>query len=115
MDEAYFWVALEFRLCGEFAGMSERRYQYFWCDGFNPCDYILDGATPRITGRAWICNGPRQAEWEFDLFLPHAVCSIEEIDWASLLPPKDMTRWMCFDETRLRIEIEPTVAVPDIV
>src|SRR5262249_12120673 len=85
MDEKSFWVSLEFRLCGEFAGLPERRYQYFWCDGFIPRDYLLDDPRPRITGTAWICNGPAQNEWDFALLLPRAFGSREEIDWASLL------------------------------
>ena len=113
MGEADFWVSLEFRLCGEFAGLPERRYQYFWCDGFIPSDYLLDGPSPRITGRCWVCNGPRQDEWQFALLLPRSFGSREEIDWASLLPPPNVTRWMAFDESRQYIEIEPAVAVPD--
>jgi hypothetical protein len=114
MDEADFWVSLEFRLCGEFAGLPERRYQYFWCDGFVPGQYQLDGPSPRITGRCRICNGRRQAEWEFALLLPRPVGSREEIDWASLLPPPNVTRWMAFDEGRRYIEIEPAAGVPDL-
>jgi hypothetical protein len=114
MSEADFWASLEFRLCHEFAGLPERRYQYFWCDGFIPSEYVLDGPSPRITGRCWICNGPRQAEWDFALLLPGPVGSREEIDWASLLPPWNVTRWMAFDEGRRYIEIEPAVAVPDL-
>ena len=113
MGEADFWVSLEFRLCHEFAGLPERRYQYFWCDGFVPNESVLDGPSPRIMGRCWICNGPQQAEWEFVLLLPGPVRSREEIDWASLLPPHNVTRWMAFDEDRRYIEIEPAVAVPD--
>ncbi len=48
MDEKSFWVSLEFRLCGEFAGLPERRYCYFWCDGFIPGHYLLDD--PRAEG-----------------------------------------------------------------
>lgn len=114
MDEKSFWVSLEFRLCHEFAGLPERRYQYFWCDGFIPSEYQLDGPSPRITGRCWICNGPAQAEWDFALLLPQALRSCDEIDWAALLPPRDVTRWMAFDEGRRYIEIEPAVAVPDL-
>ena len=36
MGEDDFRVSLEFRLCHEFAGLPERRYHYFWCDGFVP-------------------------------------------------------------------------------
>jgi hypothetical protein len=114
MGEADFWVSLEYCLCDEFAGLPERRYQYFWCDGFIPGGYHLGGPSPRITGQCWICNGPRQAEWAFALLLPRPFGSREEIDWASLLPPKDVTRWMAFDEGRRCIEIEPAVAVPDL-
>jgi hypothetical protein len=114
VDEKYFWGSLEFRLCREFAGLPERRYQYFWCDGFVPREYILDGPSPRITGQCWICNGPRQAEWEFVLLLPRSYGSREAIDWASLHPAENTTRWMSFDEGRKYIEIEPAVAVPDL-
>jgi hypothetical protein len=114
MDEVYFWGSLEFRLCREFAGLSERRFQYFWCDGFAPQVYDLDGPSPRITGRCWICNGPDQTEWDFALILPGPVGSRDEIDWAALHPAENVTRWMSFDEGRRFIEIEPAVAVPDL-
>ena len=114
VDENSFWVSLEFRLCHEFMGLPERRYHYFWCDRFIPSQYVLDGPSPRITGRCWICNGPRQAEWEFALLLPRPFGSREEIDWASLLSPSNVTRWMAFDECYRYIEIEPAVAVPDL-
>lgn len=114
MDEAYFWGSLEFRLCREFAGLPQRRHQYFWCDGFAPSEYILDGPSPRITGRCWICNGPKQAEWDFALLLPGPVRSRDEINWAALHPAENVTRWMSFDEDRRYIEIEPAVAVPDL-
>jgi hypothetical protein len=113
MDEASFWGSLEYRLCREFAGLPERRYQYFWCDGFIPRNYVLDGLSPRITGQCWICNGNNQ-EWEFTLLLPAPVGSREEIDWAALHPPENVTRWMSFNEERRYIEIEPAVAVPDL-
>jgi hypothetical protein len=114
VDEREFWVCLEFRLCGEFKGLPDRRYQYFWCDGFLPNDYILESPLPRITGKCWICNGPSQINWGFTLLLPSTVISREEIDWAALLPPKNVTRWMSFDERRRYIEIEPAAAVPDL-
>jgi hypothetical protein len=114
MSEADFWVSLEYRLCSEFAGMPERRLQHLWCDGFIPSQYQLNDSRPRITGKAWICNGPLQDEWDFALLLPGPAQSPEEIDWASLLPPENVTRWMALDEGRRYIEIEPAVAVPDL-
>jgi hypothetical protein len=114
MDERLFWICLEYRLCEEFAGLSQRRYQYFWCDGFVPGSYFLDDPNPRITGKAWICNGPQQEEWDFALLLPMPFASREEIDWESLYPPKNVTCWMAFDENRRYIEVEPSVALPDL-
>ncbi len=88
--------------------------RYFWCDGFIPSQYLLDGPRPRITGKAGICNGPAPDVWDFALLLPRQFGSRDEIDWGLLLPPQDVTRWVAFDEGRRYIEIEPTVAVPDL-
>lgn len=114
MEESDFWVRLEFRLCRELAGMPERRLQYFWCDGFIPNEYVFDGSSPRIIGCCWICNGAHQAPWDFALLLPRSIRSRKQIEWQSLLPPDKVTRWMSFDENRRYIEIEPSVAVPDL-
>jgi hypothetical protein len=114
VSEAEYWVSLEFRLCGEFAGMADRHLRYLWCDGFTPQEYLLDAPCPRITGRVWICNGPRQNEREFTLFLPHPVGARDEIDWGSLLPQEDVTRWLAVDPAGRRIQIEPAEAVPDL-
>jgi hypothetical protein len=93
--------------------MPDRHMQYMWCDGLIPGQFLLEDPTPRIVGTAWLCNGPRQEEWEFALFLPSAVASREEIDWPALLPNEDVTRWLAFDPQGKRIEIEPGAAVPD--
>ena len=110
MNEADYWISLEFRVCREFAGMPEKRLRGLWCDGFVPAQYVLNSPPPRITGRCWICNGPKQAEWEFALLFPKPFRSREDIDWATLLPPENVTRWIAFDERRQYIEIEPAVA-----
>ena len=36
MNEADYWVSLEFRVCREFAGMPEKLLRGLWCDGFVP-------------------------------------------------------------------------------
>jgi len=113
MDEARYWLSLEFRVSDELAQMSQNHLRYLWCDGFTPQQYLLTGPEPHIKGLAWICNGPRQDEWEFVLFLPHPVGSQGEIDWASMLPPENVTRWLALDQHRKRIEIEPGAAVLD--
>lgn len=111
--ELDFWVNLEYRLCGEFAGMKTQRLRRYWCDGFIPNDYLLDDAKPRIEGRAWICDGDRQEEWEFSLVLNGRVATRDKIDWVSLLPPVNVTRWLSFDEVGRRIVMEPAAAVLD--
>jgi hypothetical protein len=114
--EADYWASLEYRVCREFAGMPEDHLSSLWCDGVIPSKYLLHEATPRITGTAWICNGPRQDEWEFTLLLPHAVGSRDEIAWATLLPPENVTRWLGLDHqafgsgSRCRSGCAPTQA-----
>jgi hypothetical protein len=114
MTEREFWLTLEYRLEPEFQGMADRYLQYLWCDGFTPTQYFLDQNPPRIVGRAWICNGPMREEWDFTLFLPAPATAVELIDWRSLLPPLNVTRWLAVDRDRKRIEIEPGAAVPDL-
>ena len=114
MTESEYWVHLEFRLCREFAGLPDRRHQHFWCDGFVPSQYLVDGHVAKITGTVWICNGPQQSEWQFVLLLPRTYPSREDIEWASLLPPENTTRWMSFDENTREIEIDPAAAEPDL-
>jgi len=112
-NEANYWVSLEYRICREFAGMADGHLRNLWCDGFIPEWYLLNDAIPRITGRVWICNGPRQDEWKFTLFLPHPVGSRDQLDWVSLLPTENATRWLAVDQRGKRIEIEPSAAVAD--
>jgi hypothetical protein len=115
VDEGDFWLSLEYRVCREFAGLNDRFLRHLWCDGFLPKRYLLDHSEPRITGWAWICNGAAQHQWQFTLFLPHPVRSSDEVDWASLLPPENVTRWLALDAPGKRIQIEPSASVPDLV
>ncbi len=114
MTEAEYWSCLEGRLCHEFAGLPEKRYRYFWCDGITPLLFTLDDPSPRVTGKAWICNGSKQDQWDFTLLLNRSWRSPEDIEWASLLPPPDVTRWISFDEHERYIEFDPAAAVPDL-
>jgi hypothetical protein len=114
MDEAYFWLALEYRICGEFAGMPHKELRRIWCDGIIPSLFLLDDPTPRITGQAWLCFGRQQQEWEFTLLLPTPASSREQIDWAALLPPENVTRWISLDRMAKHIEFAPGAAVPDL-
>jgi hypothetical protein len=113
MGESDYWLHLEFRVCRELAGMPENKLRFLWCDGFIPAKYLVDGPSPSITGQAWICNGPRQEQWEFTLFLNHPVGSSSEIDWPTLLPPENVTRWLAVDMLGKHMQIEPSAAVAD--
>jgi hypothetical protein len=114
MNEKEYWTALEFRHCGEFGGMSDRRFAELWCDGVIPEIYQIHEEPPMILGRAWICRGPRQSEWKFQLFLPRQFRAIDEIDWNELLPSSDMTKWIAVNWDKRIIQIEPAAAVPDL-
>jgi hypothetical protein len=113
VDEAHYWPSLEYRVCREFAGMSDPRLRSLWCDGFIPGRYLISETSPRIEGRAWICDGRSQHEWGFALLLPHQVASRDDIPWASLLPAEDVTRWLALDPRGQRIQIEPMAAARD--
>ena len=114
MSESEFWSHLEYRVCHEFSGMLEAHFRSRWCDGIIPTDYQLHLPYPRITGRAWICEGRGQENWEFTLLLDNAVASPSDINWESLLPPNNTTRWMALDLARKHIEFEPAAAVSDL-
>src|SRR5688572_8097977 len=113
MDEAEYWGRLEYRICREFAAMQNWDLRHYWCDGLIPEHYRLGASEPRITGQAWIGFGQQQEEWEFTLILPGPVGSQEEIDWPSLLPAENVTRWLAFDPSGKCIQIEPAAAVLD--
>lgn len=113
MTQSEFWSALEFRLSREFGGMTHRPYRFLWCDGFDPELYELDQHPPCIRGKTWIEDGPGDNVWDFRLILNRSYSSIDEIDWNSLLPQENVTRWIAIDLPRRYIEIEPAAAVPD--
>ena len=106
MDEASFWSKLEWRICGEFAGMADGHMMNFWCDGMAPYAWYLEDSTLRIAGIAWIASQCEYGEWEFTLFLPGPIASREEINWETLLPAENVTRWLAFDPEHKRIQIE---------
>jgi hypothetical protein len=111
LSEHDFWLYLEYRVCHEFAAMTEKHLRCFWCDGFIPDQYFLDGQSPYITGRAWVCDDFKQELWEFTLLLNHPVGSRSEIEWQTLLPPEDVTSWLVVDPLRKWMHIEPSAAI----
>jgi hypothetical protein len=106
VDEADFWTSLEWRVSRELEGMSDNRLRYLWCDGFKPQYYFLDDNVPCIVGRARIVNGQKQDDWEFTLYLTDPASSQAEIDWASLIPPDNVTGWLAVDQAGKQIQIE---------
>src|SRR5262245_21820163 len=94
--------------------MTDPYLRYLSCDGFDGQQYFLNDPVPRIVGLASISNGDEQRQWEFTLFLPEPVGSLEEIDWAALMPADNVTRWLAVDPRARRIQIEPAQAVPDL-
>lgn len=111
--EKSYWANLEYRVTRELAEMSEPALQSLWCDGFIPINYVLEDFRPRIEGKTWICTGPQQAKWDFTLILPVSYSSFPAIDWPSLIPAEDTTRWLGVDFANRAITIEPHAATPD--
>ncbi len=112
MDEELFWTVLEGRVSRELDGIRRKGRRTLWCDGIDGHSYDLDGDPPKIEGWCY-CGSSGQELWKFTLFLPAPVASREEIDWASLLPPDNVTCWLAFDEERKVLQVEPGAAVPD--
>lgn len=85
MDEHEFWQGLEFRICAEFAGLTDQRLRYYWCDGLIPEGYDLASAEPASAapptagnaanqpGAVAVHRGPRPA-------------GAPQINWPALLP-----------------------------
>lgn len=114
MLESDFWPRLEYRVCWELDGIRSMAERGYWCDGFIPSWYDLDGPIPNVSGIVWMGRGPRNMEeWEFALLLGLPFDSVEAIDWSLLLPPEDVTRWLTAEPARKRLILEPGVAVPD--
>jgi hypothetical protein len=114
LAESAYWGYLEYRVCDELSGLRDPNARRYWCDGFLPSRYILDGRQPRVLGHVWMGIGPRhQEQWEFTLLLDRSADSPEGVDWSALLPPPDVTRWLTVDPNRKQLIIEPGAAVPD--
>jgi hypothetical protein len=104
MTEPDYWSHLEYRICGELAGMSEKGLHKYWCDGISPEAYFLGESKPRILGHVWIVQGDVPEEWKFELLLPRQFSSREEIDWQSLFPPENVTRWLAVEPSKKLIQ-----------
>lgn len=114
MDQCDYWLRLEYRVCSELDGLRHTAARPYWCDGFVPITYLLNGPNPCVLGHAWMAIGSRyQERWKFTLLLDHSLRSVEEVDWSALLPVEDVTRWLTVDPDHKQLVIEPSAAVPD--
>ena len=114
MNEKDYWLNLEYRLCDEFRGMSDKQFDGMWCDGFIPEAYLIRDTPPQILGKVWIAYKNRQQrQWKFQLILQTKCNTIEEINWDELYPPLNMTKWIAVDWRKELLQFEPAAAVPD--
>jgi hypothetical protein len=114
LSEDEFWLALEWRLCAEFAGMPDNQFRSLWCDGFIPEAYLFGDDPPKILGKVWIVKVQDQMQWRFEFYLPRKYYSVDEIGWDAMLPRTDTTKWLAVDWEKRLIQIEPSAALPDL-
>ena len=114
MNEADYWVSLEFRVTAELAGIEQCQKLSLWCDGVTPASYEFQPSGSRIRGTAWICPGSDQQEWQFTLTFDGGPTDRESVDWQALLPQDDVTHWLVLDFAKRHIEIEPRAAITDL-
>ena len=108
MNEADFWVHLEFRLSAELEGMDDRTLRHWWCDGFNTLH--LDTERGCFIGTCWMVDGQKQQMWDFALYLGDEPCDRERINWAALLPDDELTGWVDLDFKRKIVTLRPANA-----
>jgi hypothetical protein len=109
--EKDFWVALEFRVCAEFAGFEDKGLRSHWCDGLIPEEYDLQADEPCIRGIAF-CGPNGQERWRFTLLVGSRADAPAEIDWTALLPADDVTGWLSPHRRDWRLIIDPHSAYP---
>lgn len=111
MREDEYWVRLEFRLCSEFAGLTDPALNMFWCDGIAPDQYDEHGEHSLVRGTAWVGRDGQQP-WQFVLLMGRCP-SREDVDWAALLPAADATGWLSVDVARKALKLDPLRPRPD--
>ena len=112
MTQSDFWLKLEYRVCREFAGLSDKNLRGIWCDGFDAWTFYPHEKGARIVGRAWIGHDG-QGLWEFELIARERIEAWEDVNWDQLLPGEDVTGWMSLDLERKVLKMDPGAAYPD--
>jgi len=116
VTEREYFIALEYRVCRELAGMRDKQLRAVWCDGFLPEPQIeISRRHRRVTGKVWIgFGGSHQELWDFHLLLGPIVKDRQQIDWAALLPANEVTGWLSmYFESKL-MTLRPYAAYPDV-
>ena len=115
-DREYF-IALEYRVCRELAGMRDKQLRTVWCDGLLPDPQIeISRRHRRVTGKVWIgFGGSHQELWDFHLLLGPIVKDRQQIDWSALLPPDEVTGWLSMDFEKKLMTLRPYAIYPDIL
>ena len=117
VTEREYFIALEYRVCRELAGMRDENLRIIWCDGFLPDPQIeISRRHRRVTGKFWIGFGGSHHElWDFHLLLGPIVKDRQQIDWAALLPPDEVTGWLSmYFESKLLV-VRPYAIYPEIL
>jgi hypothetical protein len=131
VEEAEFWLRLEYRICAEFEGFEDNELRWYWCDGLDPDRYERHGGEWHISGRAWILteNKParrsaaparrrrqrrdsRPGTWTFTLIV-RAAGDRDAIDWDGLLPGDGLTGWLTPDPASGTLKIDPASGYND--
>jgi hypothetical protein len=112
LEEQDFWLRLEHRIEAEFSGFADRKLRYYWCDGLVPDEYDLVGTEPRISGLAY-CGSNGQDRWRFTLVVGQRAASVDQIDWAALLPSERLTGWLTPDTQEKTLRIDPLAGYDD--
>jgi hypothetical protein len=112
VEEADFWVRLEFRICAELQGFDNEQLRRNWCDGLVAEEYDLPSPQACIRGRAW-CGPNGQEPWQFTLLIDPNTRARTDIDWSALLPGDRLTGWLSPDPQRRTLTIDPLGGSPD--
>lgn len=111
MTENEYFDHLEYRVCRELAGMRDAALRDWWCDGLVADAFDVVGRRCRVTGRAWVGRDGQEC-WQFALYLGPARPR-EQIDWAAVLPPEDVTGWLSMDFRTKFMKLNPLAARAD--
>jgi hypothetical protein len=107
MDEAGYWTSLRFRInCLPTDHPAGRVARPGWCDWFEPRRYVLDGPSPRITGRVGFVSGRHAWERHFILLVGSPFES-SAVEWDKLLPPEDSESWLWWEDAGQVIVVDP--------